>query len=345
MVKSLVDIFCPVGGRIVKIVGKRVIGVSDSDSAALGMFDSRVGSGDITEIYANLSWNEMKTLANGHVFSSGGAPNMYSMLAQYPGVVELLKQNPGAVYPFTLEDMIRQIDERPEEPPIRWIYHAPVFDVLKEAESSRKNDLFSKLLQALGIATMADYTKLRFLPDVSNIGFTQPYKDLGVTTPLWRVEATAVRPDAGQKPVSRPAIDVPFREGYDYFLILAGKNFVNPDYGMITFVGGRGPSTFAAELLAIGKDAFSRRDIESTRVQTAMKYMKLPEDTHQVRGLQSTSSEIFGSLVELLSPAYGSEFRGAHLNVAILGETHIKDGLPIRISGPLDIRAYNPAPA
>lgn len=332
--ESLVDIFCPIGERVVKVVGKRVTGVTDTDLAALGMFDSRVGSGDVTTLHANVSWNELDRIVQGHVFSSGGAPNMFSMIAQYPPITQLMRKEPEKVYPFTLADMTSSIADQPENPPMRFIYHSPVKELL-EAHGGRFSGLNATIAGNVEEITLQNYLGMRFLPDVSNIGQTADYKERKIIVPHWRIEATGVMASDKQKPLKLEAQDVPFAEGWDPFLILAGVNFVNPKYNMIVFVGGRTPSTLAAELIAIGKEDVSRKELEAAKLQTALSYIKLPEETHHVKGVSSFLRET----TEELAANFGRRER----NVAILGMAYIKGGLPVRVSGPLDIRFYNPS--
>ena len=335
MTTSLVDIFCPIEERIINITGKRSTGVSERDEAALNMFGSRVGSSDRVVIYGNLSWNKLKEKSNGNVFSSGGAPNIYSILAQYPTIIEIMQKNPTEVYAFTLEDMIQAIERQPENPPIRAIYHTPVLETLETVE-------ISNLERLLGIKEIKDYKKLRFLPDIPNIGYLQAYKDLGVTEPHWIFETTAVIPSAEQKPLTLATQDVPFVEGYDPFLILAGVNFVNPGYNMMVFVGGRGQSTFAAELVGIGKEQVSKQELEKARLQNATCYMNLPDRPHHVEGINYFLKQVEEKLREGLSSKYGKKFKGNYFNVAILGMAHIKGDLPLSVIGPIDVRFYNP---
>ncbi len=331
--ESLVDIFCPIGERVIKVVGRRVIGVTDTDLAALGMFDSRVGSGDVTTLYANVSWNELDKIVQGHVFSSGGAPNMFSMIAQYPDIADRMKEEPEKVYAFTLSDMAMSIAGQPENPPIRFVYHMPVAELFM-MHGEKFRGIRVPVASGVEQITLENYMGMRFLPTVSNIGQAPEYKERGIAVPHWRIEATGVVPNDKQKPLKLEAQDAPFVEGWDPFLILAGVNFVNPKYNMIVFVGGRTPSTFAAELVAIGKDVVSREELEAAKVQTALSYIKLPEEAHHVRGVSSFLEET----VRELSRNFGRRER----NVAIVGMAYIKGGLPVRVSGPIDVRFYNP---
>lgn len=339
MPQSLVDIFCPPGERIHKIGGRRVTGVTDTDAAALGMFDTRVGSGEQIWIHANVSWNELEDITNGHVFSSGGAPNMFSMLAQYPLLVERLKVNPGEVCPFTLEDMAEAARRGPTNPPIRWVYHDPVIELWRAAAGKLEGVVDEEFRQ--------NPLKMRFLPDVSNIGQTDAYKQKGIAVPLWVLEATSVVPNERQKPLRLEAQDVPFVEGWDPFLILAGVNFASPSYNMLVFVGGRTPSTFAAELLAIGKDSISGQELEDAKTRAEMQgvkllsYLQLPSEIHVVKGVGTFAEETFKELRVGLSSRYGTGFKGSYLNVAIVGLAYVSRGVPLRVSGPLDVRFYN----
>ncbi|MFH1181785.1 MAG: hypothetical protein V1702_02405 [Candidatus Woesearchaeota archaeon] len=341
MERTLVDVFCPVKERIVKIVGKRIIGVSDTDRAALGMFDSRVGSGDVTTLYANVSWNEMNEIVKGHVFSSGGAPNMYSMLAQYPAITDLMKKEPEKIYAFTLEDMVASVKQQPSTPPLRWIYDEPVAELLKR-HGGKFSGISVHFSGGAEEVTLKNYLMMRFLPDVSNIGKTQEYTERNIIVPRWRLEATDVIPNEKQKPVGLETQDAPFVEGWDPFLILGGVNIINPKYNMLVFVGGRGPSTFAAELAAIGKNTVSPADLNDARIQPLTE-IKLPEKPYKISGVDAFTSEVYKELQANLSSRYGTDFKGNWNNVAIAGMAHFNNGLPLRITTPLDVRFYNKA--
>ena len=335
MPESLIDIFYP-SGKVIGIVGKRSSGISLRDEAIFSMLKSKLAG--VETIQGNLPLNKLIEKTNGHVFSSGGAPNIYSILAQYPPIIGRMEKNPDEVYAFTLEDMMNAIKEQPEVPPIRWIYHTPVLETLQKADSK----ILERLMQVMGIKEIGDYKKLRFLPDIPDIGHTDVYKNLGITVPLWRVETTAVRQSAEQKPLTLHTQEYPFVEAYDPFLILAGINLVNPNYNMITFVGGRGQSTFAAELVAVGKDQVSREELDKVGLENASCYIA-PNKTHHIEGVQSFLNDVSKELNKnLASCRYGDRFKGRYNNVAILGIVHTKGNLPLSVSGPIDIRFYNP---